>query len=114
MKEIQAASIIAKVWRDELMQTYALIDPNLGLESNQGYGTRKHQEAIENISYISEFHRKKLCALLHDNSIKNQNFFFMSVVDPMQPCISNYGSQERIRSSLLLVRPQYSPKIRIR
>lgn len=45
------------------MQTYALIDPNLGLESNQGYGTRKHQEAIENISYISEFHRKSFAPI---------------------------------------------------
>ena len=35
IKEIQAASIIAKVWRDELMKTYHLIDPSLGLDTNQ-------------------------------------------------------------------------------
>lgn len=35
IKEIQAASIIAKVWRDELIKVYNLIDPLLGLDTNQ-------------------------------------------------------------------------------
>ena len=58
IKEIQAASIIAKVWRDELMKAYHLIDPSLGLDTNQWYGTKKHQEAITQIEHVSEFHRK--------------------------------------------------------
>lgn len=58
VREIQAASIIAKVWRDELMKTYALIDPTLGLEQHQGYGTKKHQEALKSSRSVSEFHRK--------------------------------------------------------
>ncbi len=57
IKEIQAASIIAKVWRDELMKVYNLIDPLLGLDTNQWYGTQKHQSNIDTPFKISEFHR---------------------------------------------------------
>lgn len=39
---IGAASIIAKVYRDELMQTYARIYPHYGFEKNAGYGTKEH------------------------------------------------------------------------
>lgn len=39
---IGAASIIAKVYRDELMQTYAQIYPYYGFEKNAGYGTKDH------------------------------------------------------------------------
>ncbi len=46
VKAISAASIIAKVSRDNLMQIAAARFPLYGLHSNMGYGTAKHREAI--------------------------------------------------------------------
>lgn len=43
---IAAASIIAKVHRDELMAGLARKYEGYGWERNAGYGTREHQEAI--------------------------------------------------------------------
>ncbi|MDD5658429.1 MAG: ribonuclease HII [Actinomycetota bacterium] len=39
---IAAASIIAKVTRDEIMKKFSLIYPEYGFEDNKGYGTKKH------------------------------------------------------------------------
>ncbi|KKR06058.1 MAG: Ribonuclease HII [candidate division WS6 bacterium GW2011_GWF2_39_15] len=54
---IAAASIIAKVARDNLMKEYAAKYPNYGFDSNVGYGTKKHLEAIQNYG-ICDIHRK--------------------------------------------------------
>jgi ribonuclease HII len=35
VKEIAGASIIAKVFRDELMRTYALLTPNFSVEKHK-------------------------------------------------------------------------------
>ena len=43
---IGAASIIAKVRRDHLMEEYDRIYPGYGFASNKGYGSREHMEAI--------------------------------------------------------------------
>lgn len=43
---IAAASILAKVKRDHLMEKYAQIYPVYGFASNKGYGTEAHREAI--------------------------------------------------------------------
>lgn len=54
---IAAASIIAKVYRDELMQTkYHAIYPQYGFNSNVGYGTKAHREAIAQYG-ITPIHR---------------------------------------------------------
>ena len=42
-----AASIIAKVTRDRLMQKYHKKYPQYGFDSHKGYGTKKHFEAIK-------------------------------------------------------------------
>lgn len=55
--EIGAASIIAKVFRDKLMSTYAILYPNLWLENHKGYGTKKHIEYLEDISKVTGIHR---------------------------------------------------------
>jgi|SRR5690606_15416223 len=44
---IAAASILAKVHRDELMQAYAKEHPGYGWETNFGYPTRQHREGIK-------------------------------------------------------------------
>ena len=47
MVEIAAASILAKVYRDELMKSLSLKYPGYGWERNVGYGTSEHREAIK-------------------------------------------------------------------
>lgn len=44
---VGAASIVAKVFRDSLMEEYAKLYPEYGFERNKGYGTREHIEAIK-------------------------------------------------------------------
>lgn len=54
---IAAASIIAKVTRDRMMQEYAKEYPYYAFESNKGYGTRVHYEGIKEHG-ITPIHRK--------------------------------------------------------
>ncbi len=44
---IAAASIMAKVTRDRMMEEYAQIYPEYGFESHKGYGSAKHIEALK-------------------------------------------------------------------
>jgi len=44
---IGAASILAKVYRDEMMTEYAKTYPEYGFEKHKGYGTKAHIEAIK-------------------------------------------------------------------
>lgn len=53
---IAAASIIAKVYRDNLMVKYHTIYPNYGFTRNKGYGTLEHQTAIVNYGF-TKIHR---------------------------------------------------------
>ena len=43
---IAAASIVAKVTRDRLMERYSLEYPDFGFSSHKGYPTRAHREAV--------------------------------------------------------------------
>lgn len=43
---ISAASIIAKVARDQLMHDYAQLYPHYGFDRNSGYPTKQHREAL--------------------------------------------------------------------
>ncbi len=43
---VAAASILAKVWRDEKMRQLAVQDPRYGFEQHKGYGTAAHSQAI--------------------------------------------------------------------
>ncbi len=54
---IAAASILAKVKRDELMEIYHQEYPEYGFIEHKGYGTKKHTEAIERYG-LSPIHRK--------------------------------------------------------
>ena len=55
--EIQAASVIAKVSRDRLMDAYALEYPEDGFERHRGYGTRLHRDMLT-VHGILPIHRK--------------------------------------------------------
>lgn len=60
---IACASIVAKVYRDRLMDEYAKIYPEYAFEKNKGYGTKAHTEALKKYgkcpihrnSFISNF-----------------------------------------------------------
>jgi ribonuclease HII len=54
IKEISAASIIAKVARDEYMIALGAEFPGYGFEKNVGYGTKAHIEAINTLGLTSE------------------------------------------------------------
>lgn len=54
---IAAASILAKTHRDRLMRQAALQYPGYGWETNFGYPTKKHREAIQKLG-ITPLHRK--------------------------------------------------------
>ena len=57
---IAAASIIAKVDRDALMCRYAEQFPHYGFESNKGYASADHIEAIKQYG-LSPVHRASFC-----------------------------------------------------
>jgi ribonuclease HII len=54
---IAAASVVAKVWRDELMVTLAQQHPGYGWEANKGYGSKSHREALQRLG-PTPFHRR--------------------------------------------------------
>lgn len=54
---ISAASIVAKVYRDDLMKKLNKAYPLYGFAKHKGYGTKQHQEAIKKHG-LSNVHRK--------------------------------------------------------
>lgn len=54
---IAAASIIAKVTRDNIMDEYHLMYPNYGFNKHKGYLTKLHKESVE-INGPCSIHRK--------------------------------------------------------
>ena len=46
---IAAASVVAKVTRDRLMQKLDQVYPQYGLAQNKGYGSQLHMDAIRNL-----------------------------------------------------------------
>jgi len=68
VKEVSAASILAKVSRDRYMCKIALEYPDYNFEKHKGYGTKAHVEKIKEFGRCKE-HRYsfKLKALAEDN-----------------------------------------------
>ncbi len=60
---IAAASIIAKVYRDNLMRDFAVKYPEYGFEKHAGYGTKAHFEALRNHG-ATPLHRKSFRGVL--------------------------------------------------
>jgi len=54
---VSAASVVAKVARDSLMKKAATIYPGYGFESNVGYGTKQHEEALQELG-LCPLHRR--------------------------------------------------------
>ena len=59
---IAAASIVAKVYRDTLMTTYAETYPEYGFDEHKGYGTKQHQLALEKHG-CCKLHRKSFAPI---------------------------------------------------
>lgn len=57
VKEVSAASIIAKQARDKYMHEIAVRYPEYGFEKHVGYGTLKHREAIRKYGICPEHRR---------------------------------------------------------
>jgi len=66
--EISCASIVAKVYRDRIMDSFSNIYPQYGFDKHKGYGTKKHFEAIQTygltkihrITFLKKFSDEKL------------------------------------------------------
>ena len=54
---IAAASVLAKTYRDDLMESLALKYPHYGWESNAGYPTKQHRDGIRQFG-ITPYHRR--------------------------------------------------------
>ncbi|MCK5446174.1 MAG: ribonuclease HII [Rhodospirillaceae bacterium] len=59
---IAAASIIAKVTRDRIMGELAVAHPGYGWHTNQGYGTKAHQQGLKDLG-ITAHHRKSFAPI---------------------------------------------------
>lgn len=59
---IAAASVVAKEYRDQLMERLGLDYPMYGFAKHKGYGTKEHREAL--LAHgLSPHHRKTFCHL---------------------------------------------------
>jgi len=68
---IAAASIMAKVTRDRIMDMYHRQFPQYNFKSNKGYGTREHVHAIKQYG-ICKIHRKSF----HIKNLNQSSFDF--------------------------------------
>lgn len=64
IKEVMAASIMAKVIRDQLMEKLSMLPEyeQYGFASHVGYGTKKHHEAIRQHG-VSNLHRRSFAPI---------------------------------------------------
>jgi ribonuclease HII len=68
---IAAASILAKVKRDEIMRKASLKFPQYLWETNKGYGTKQHIEAIKKYGY-TQLHRKSFLNKILNEEIQGE------------------------------------------
>lgn len=62
---IAAASIIAKVTRDKLMDRFDLVFPGYAIASHKGYSTKKHKEALNTLG-TTLIHRSTFLSFLNN------------------------------------------------
>ena len=61
---IGAASILAKVTRDHIMNDYAKIYPEYGFEKHKGYPTKQHKEALKAYG-VTPIHRRSFQPVIY-------------------------------------------------
>ncbi len=69
---IAAASIVAKVFRDNLMNRIDKIFPDFDFKINKGYGTGNHLDVIKKVG-ISIIHRKSFLSKIIKKNISKSN-----------------------------------------
>ncbi|MDB5186069.1 MAG: putative Ribonuclease [Candidatus Saccharibacteria bacterium] len=62
IQAVSAASIVAKVARDQYMEKMALTHPGYGFEKHVGYGTAAHSAALK-LYGITELHRRSFAPI---------------------------------------------------
>ncbi len=65
---IASASIVAKVYRDSIMERYAKIYPWYGFDKNKGYGTKQHLDALKKYG-PSPIHRRSFLKKLFSGQL---------------------------------------------
>ena len=84
IKCIAAASILAKVFRDDLMIKMSKKFQNYSWNKNFGYGTKEHLAGLQKYG-LTEIHRKKFKPihnmLLKKNKITKDHFFHVKLID---------------------------------
>ena len=83
---VSAASIVAKVARDQFMTEQAAVYPGYGFASNAGYGVAKHRAAIERLG-VTPLHRLSFAPLAKytDNKAKPRAVPQKTVVQSGEP-----------------------------
>ncbi len=76
IKEVSAASILAKVSRDRYMCEIAPKFPNYNFEKHKGYGTKAHIEKIKKFGRSSEHRISFKLKSLNENTIGIQKTLF--------------------------------------
>lgn len=66
---ISCASILAKVYRDDIMINYDKIYPSYGFANHKGYGTKAHYQALDEKGSC-EIHRKTFLKKYYDKKQK--------------------------------------------
>lgn len=97
---VSAASIVAKVARDDYMQKMAEMYPEYGFDSNAGYGTAKHIAAIEKFG-VTPIHRLSFKPLLRfresfsdDASEEKTAITTKSLGDKAEDLVANWLERE--------------------
>lgn len=66
---IAAASIVAKVTRDHMMEEYDAVYPGYGFAKHSGYGTKQHVDALKRLGPC-EIHRKTFITKISNGGTK--------------------------------------------
>lgn len=69
---VAAASIVAKVFRDNLMTELGAKYPGYGLEKHKGYGTPIHKKAIQELGPVPGIHRATFAGVKEHLQIQPQ------------------------------------------
>lgn len=85
---VSAASIVAKVARDQFMAEQDAVYPGYGFTSNAGYGVAKHRAAIERLG-VTPLHRLSFAPLAKyaDNKAKPRAVSQKTVVQSGEPSV---------------------------
>jgi ribonuclease HII len=70
-QSIAAASIVAKIWRDQLMVDLAQQHPGYGWETNMGYGSKSHMSALQ--KYGPTPHHRRSFKPVHNMLYQDKN-----------------------------------------